>query len=292
MKNFILIGSSGYVAKKHLNAIKKTKNNLLAAYDIKKEDDLLNSFFPKSNFFSNLNSLQKFITTSKTKIHYLVICSPNHLHYKHIKFGYDNNLNIICEKPIVINNYQYNKLKEIDKKKNIKIHSILQLRTIPSLKKLKDKIEKSKKIHQVNLIYYTERNENYFQTWKGNNKKSGGTILNIGVHFFDLLIWLFGSLKNKKLEFINDYEAIGKLSLKKAEVNWKLVVKKIKTKNKKLKVYRSIKIGEKEITFSKTFDDLHVLNYRDILKSKKSNYVEAYKAINLVNSLKKKNYAI
>ena len=117
MKNFILIGSSGYVAKKHLNAIKKTKNKLLAAYDIKKEDDLLNSFFPKSNFFSNLNSLQKFITTSKTKIHYLVICSPNHLHYKHIKFGYDNNLNIICEKPIVINNYQYNKLKEIDKKK-------------------------------------------------------------------------------------------------------------------------------------------------------------------------------
>ena len=182
---------------------------------------------------------------------YISICSPNHLHLKHIKFGIDNNLNVICEKPIVLNNIQFKKLEKISIEKDRKISSILQLRNHPSLIKLKNKIKNSQKIHKVDLIYYTERDENYFKTWKGNTKKSGGIMLNIGIHFFDILIWIFGDVLEQKIFNLNNCQASGSLILKKAKIKWNLSVKskKIKKMNN-LKVYRSIKVDGKEIKFA------------------------------------------
>ncbi len=293
MKNFVLIGVSGYVAKKHLLAIKNSNNNLIAAYDVNKNLSILKDLFPRCKFINKIKSLKKFILESKKKINYLTVCSPNHLHYKHIKFGIEMGLNVICEKPIVLNLIQFNKLMKLTKIKNNKINSILQLRHHPSLIKLKQKVNQTNKIHKVDLLYYTERDQKYFKTWKGNNKKSGGIMLNVGVHFFDLLMWIFGGVENSKIFLLNQQNAKGLLKLKKAEITWNLSVKSIKNKNNKnLNVFRSIKIDGKEIKFSKTFDDLHLLNYKYILNSEKSNLEEAFKSIQLINELKKKYNAI
>ena len=293
MKNFVLIGISGYVAKKHLFAIKNSNNNLIAAYDVNKNLDNLKKYFPNCNFFTKLKDLRQHIKNSKKKIHYLTVCSPNYLHFRHIKFGIMNNLDVICEKPIVLKKYQLEVLKSLSKKKNKKIFSILQLRHHPSLLKLKKNIIYKKKISKVNLIYYTERDEKYFKTWKGNDRKSGGILLNIGVHFFDLLLWIFGDIIDFKISILNSYRAKGTLQLKKANVKWDLSVKSIKlNKKKKLKVFRSIKVDGNEVKFSKTFDDLHLLNYKFILKNRKNNLQESFKPIKLINDLKNLHNAI
>ena len=223
---------------------------------------------------------------SKKKVDYLVICSPNNLHFKHIKLGLKMNMNIICEKPIVINKYQFEQIRFLSKKYNKKINSILQLRFHPSILKLKKLADKTNKMNKINLKYHTERYPEYFKTWKGNDIKSGGIILNIGVHFFDLMLWIFGNLKNSLVIYNNKFNAKGILYLEKAKVTWDLSVKKIKRKETP-KVDRVIKFNNKEIEFSNTFDDLHTLNYRKILKLKNSNLVDAFKSIQLVNNLKK-----
>ena len=288
MKNFIIVGVSGFVADRHLSAIKNTNNNLLAAFDINENVGKLDTYFPDCKFYKKLSNLKSFIKKSKKKIHYLSVCTPNHLHFKHIKFGLENNLDIICEKPIVINKSQFNKLDNLSKRKNKKVFSILQLRNHPSLLELKKKIDNSKKIHKVEIVYYTYRGDWYFKSWKGNSRKSGGIMLNIGVHFFDMLIWIFGNVLKKKMIKLSSLSAQGELLLDKANVSWKLSLdKKDISKITKNKVYRSIKVDGKEIEFSKIFNDLHTLNYKSILNSKESNLLDAFKAINLINSLKK-----
>ena len=181
MKKFGLIGVSGFVSERHLLAIRETGNQLICAYDINKNTELLKKYFPTCNFTNNLSKFEKMI--SKKKIDYLSICSPNHLHLKHILIGLKYNLNIICEKPLVINNSQIKKILNLPERKKNKINSILQLRCHPMLIKLKKKLLKNEQPHKVKLTYYSERNPKYFKSWKGIKSKSGGILMNVVVHF-------------------------------------------------------------------------------------------------------------
>lgn len=280
MKNFAIIGVSGFVSERHFNAIKETKNNLVLAYDIKKNTVMLKKYFPKCFFTNNLKFFEKQIT--KKNIEYLSICSPNFLHLNHIKLGLKHNLKIICEKPIVMNRSEVNEMINLKNSKKNKINSILQLRHHPSLIELKKKLKKSKG-NKVILNYYSERDPKYFNSWKGDNSKSGGIMMNVGIHFFDMMIWFFG--KNLKSQITNFKKELveGYLYFRNAKVKWKLHLKK--KKSKKLKVRRVIIINKKEIKFSKTFKNLHTLNYEKILRSRKSNFNESLKSIKLVNLL-------
>ena len=283
MKKFAIIGVSGFVSERHLIAIKETGNTVELAYDIKKNLNLLNKYFPKCTFSSNLKEFDKLILQKKIK--YLSICSPNHLHLKHILIGIKNNLKVICEKPLVINDSQIKKILELSNSEKNKINSILQLRCHPSLIKIKKKLEKNNKKNKVKLTYYSERNPAYFKSWKGIKSKSGGILMNVGVHFFDMLIWFFGNTIKTKVIKMTPELCYGLLYFKNAIVEWKLHLKKKNGKN--LKVKRSIGINGKKVLFSKTFKDLHVLNYQKILKSKKSNLNIALNSIKLINNLNK-----
>lgn len=283
MKKFALIGVSGFVSERHLIAIKETGNILTLAYDVNKNLSLLKKYFPKCLFTTKLDNFEKMLSTKK--IQYLSICSPNHLHLKHILIGLNNNLNIICEKPLVINGSQIKKIEKLPKNKKDKINSILQLRCHPSLIKMKKKLSKNKKENKVKLIYYTERSPQYFESWKGNKTKSGGILMNVGVHFFDMLIWFFGNVIKTKVKKMTPELSYGYLYFNNAFVEWKLHLKKKYGNN--LKVKRSINVNGEEIVFSKTFKDLHVLNYQQILKSKKSNLNNALNSIKLINKLNK-----
>jgi UDP-N-acetyl-2-amino-2-deoxyglucuronate dehydrogenase len=280
MKNFALIGVSGFVSERHLNAIKETENNLVLAYDIKKKTKTLHKYFPNCLFTKNLKIFEKQI--KKKNVEYLSICSPNFLHLNHIKLGLKFNLKIICEKPIVINKFQIKEIIKLNNSKKNKINSILQLRCHPSLMELKKKLKNTKK-NNVTLNYYSERNPEYFNSWKGDDNKSGGIIMNVGIHFFDMLIWFFGKNLKSKITNLNKELAEGYLYFRNAKVKWKLHLKKKKTK--KLKVNRNIIINKKKVEFSKTFKSLHTLNYQKILKSKKSNLEDSLKSVKLVSQL-------
>jgi UDP-N-acetyl-2-amino-2-deoxyglucuronate dehydrogenase len=281
MKKFAIIGVSGFVSERHLHAIKQTKCNLIIAYDIKKNDTILKKYFPKCILTNNLKYFKKYLY--RNNLNYLTICSPNYLHFKHIAIGIKNNLKIICEKPLVIKKNEIDKLEKLNEKKKNLINSILQLRMHPSLINLKKKISITKKKYNVDLLYYTERNDEYFNSWKGNPKKSGGIIMNVGVHFFDMMIWLFGNIKKIKIKKKNKELAEGTLDLDKSFVKWKLHLKNKNSKN--LQVKRIININGKEVKFSKTFQSLHVKNYQKIFKSLKSNFYESLKSIKLINQI-------
>ncbi len=280
MKNFALIGVSGFVSERHFNAIKETKNNLVLAYDIKKKTKILKKYFPRCLFTKDLNFFEKQIV--KKNIQYLSICSPNYLHLDHIKLGLKYNLKIICEKPIVINKSQIEEINKLNNSKKNKINSILQLRCHPSLIELKKKLKNSKN-NNVTLNYYSERNAKYFNSWKGDVSKSGGIIMNVGIHFFDMLIWFFGKNLKSKITNLNKELAEGYVYFRNAKVKWKLHLKNKNTKI--LKVNRNIIINKKKVEFSKTFKSLHTLNYQKILKSRNSNLNDSLKSVKLVNLL-------
>ena len=280
MKNFALIGVSGFVSERHFNAIKETKNNLVLAYDIKKKTKILKKYFPRCLFTKDLNFFEKQIV--KKNIQYLSICSPNYLHLDHIKLGLKYNLKIICEKPIVINKSQIEEINKLNNSKKNKINSILQLRCHPSLIELKKKLKNSKN-NNVTLNYYSERNAKYFNSWKGDVSKSGGIIMNVGIHFFDMLIWFFGKNLKSKITNLNKELAEGYVYFRNAKVKWKLHLKNKNTKI--LKVNRNIIINKKKFEFSKTFKSLHTLNYQKILKSRNSNLNDSLKSVKLVNLL-------
>ena len=292
MKNFIIVGAAGYIAPKHLDAIKKTKNNLLAAFDVAENVGYIDSYFPNSKFFFNLNSFKNFIVTNKKKIHYLVICAPNYLHYYYIKLGIKYNLNIICEKPLVLNLNQLNKLKKINKNYQKKIFCILQLRLNKNLHKIKDKI-KNKKNLVAKVEYITFRGDWFFKSWKGNLKKSGGLAVNIGIHLFDILWWFFGDVKKIVVKKRDMKKVSGTIYFKKNNlVNWNISLlkedlKKFKTKNS---FYRLLEIDNKKIEFSDKFKELHLESYKMILKNKGFNLLDAEPSIKICDKIN--NYKI
>lgn len=299
MKNFALIGAAGYIAPRHMRAIKETGNNLVCALDPYDGIGIMDSYFPHAAFFTEPERfdrhLDKLRRQGDNKIDFVSICSPNYLHDAHIRMALRNDAHAICEKPLVLNPWNLDALSEIEAESGKKIFTILQLRLHPVIQNLKKQIENSPKdkIWDVDLTYITSRGRWYFISWKGNVQKSGGVATNIGIHFFDMLGWIFG--KFQEAEMITDLpeKAAGKLRFERANVNWMLSVDErdlpedIASAGKR--TYRKIDIEGQELEFSEGFTDLHTDSYRHILAGNGFGIADARKSIEIVSQMRKKN---
>ena len=297
MKNFALIGAAGYIAPRHMRAIKETGNDLVCALDPYDGIGIMDSFFPQAEFFTEPERfdrhLDKLRRRGEQKIDYVSICSPNYLHDAHIRMALRNDAHAICEKPLVLNPWNLDALKEIESETGKKIYTILQLRLHPAIQQLKKQIEEAPagKIWDVDLTYITSRGKWYFISWKGNVQKSGGVATNIGVHFFDMLGWIFGEFKGVELEVNQPAKAGGKLWFERARVNWFLSVDEHDLPAEAVgagkRTFRKINIEGTELEFSEGFTDLHTQSYRDILAGNGFGLEDARKSIEIVSSLRK-----
>ena len=295
MKNFALIGASGYIAPRHMKAIKDTQNNLLVAVDTSDSVGIIDSYFPDASFFTVFERFDRHIEMLKyehnTLIDYMSICSPNFLHDAHIRFSLRSGADAICEKPMVININNLEKLMKVEESTGKKIHAVLQLREHDSIIKLKEKINLSQKSnHDVELTYVTSRGKWYDYSWKGNIEKSGGIATNIGIHFFDMLIWIFGDVQSVKVHKNHHNISSGILHLQNANVKWFLSTDKKYLPESSLKdemsTFRSIKIDSEEFEFSKGFTDLHTSVYKSIISGNGFGVRDAYKSIELVDRIR------
>ena len=273
-KNFGLIGVAGYIAVRHLKAIKDTGNNLLASLDRFDSVGLIDNYFPQSDFFVEFERFDRHFDKLKrggTKIDYVSICSPNYLHDSHIRFALRHHADAICEKPIVLNPWNVDALQEIESETGHKIYTILQTRLHPRIIELKNKIKNSPadKIYDIDLTYIASRGNWYHISWKGDIQKSGGVATNIGIHFFDMLGWIFGSTKKNIVHRSESNKAAGYLELERARIRWFLSLDQNdlppSVVEKGQRTFRSIIINGEEIEFSEGFTDLHTLTYKEIL---------------------------
>lgn len=297
MKNFALIGAAGYIAPRHLKAIKETGNNLVCALDPYDGIGIMDSYFPQADFFTEPERfdrhLDKLRRQGDQKIDFVSICSPNYLHDAHMRMALHNDANAICEKPLVLNPWNLDALQEIEQETGKKIYTILQLRLHPAIQQLKKKIEEGPKdkVYDVNLTYITSRGKWYFISWKGNIDKSGGVATNIGVHFFDMLGWIFGDFKGVELKVNKPEKAGGKLYFEKANVNWFLSVDEndlpLEALATQKRTYRKINIEGEELEFSDGFTDLHTTSYKDILNGGGFGIEDTRKSIQIVSNLRK-----
>ena len=295
MKNFILIGAAGYIAPRHMKAIKETGNNLIAAYDPYDGVGVIDSHFPKAHFFTEFERFDRHVEKIKragTKIDYVSICSPNYLHDSHIRYGLRIGADVICEKPLVLNPWNVDALIELESEYKNKVHTILQLRHHEAILELKDKIANgpSDKVYDIDLTYITSRGNWYFTSWKGNEEKSGGIASNIGVHFFDMLQWIFGSVVDSNVDIKTKDTNSGTLKFKQANVNWYLSINAEnlpqKAKDEGLPTFRTLSIEGEEIEFSKGFTDLHTISYQNILDGKGYGLADAKSSIEIVSEIR------
>ncbi len=298
MKNFAMIGVGGYIAPRHLKAIKETGNELVCALDKNDSVGIMDSFFPNASFFTEYERFDRHLyNISKTpqKIDYISIATPNYLHDAHIRCALRNNADAICEKPLVLNPHDIDMLKELEKETNKRVYSILQLRLHESIINLKQKVEKEllqnpNKMFDIDLTYLTSRGKWYFISWKGDESKSGGIATNIGVHFFDMLTWIFGDVKENIVHIKKSDVNAGFLRLKHANVRWFLSVNydyipdEIKAKGQR--TYRSITVDGEEIEFSGGFFDLHTRSYEKILANDGYGLDDVYNCIELVAAIR------
>lgn len=296
-KNFALIGASGYVAPKHMKAIKETGNNLVAALDKSDSVGILDSYSYDVAFFTEFERFDRHAEKLKRlgesqRLHYVSICSPNYLHDAHIRFALRIGADAICEKPLVLNPWNLDALAEFEKETGRKIYNVLQLRVHPTIIELKEKVKQTSKTkkHDIVLTYITSRGNWYFVSWKGDIERSGGIATNIGIHFFDMLIWIFGAVKRNEVHHADEKKTSGFLELEKANVRWFLSVDRndlpeaVKAEAKP--TYRSITVDEEEIEFSGGFEDLHTLVYRRTLEGRGFGIDEARPSINLTHEIR------
>lgn len=276
-KNFGIIGVAGYIAVRHLKAIKDTGNNLLASLDRFDSVGIIDCYFPESDFFVEFERFDRHFDKLKmtgTKIDYVSICSPNYLHDSHIRFALRHKADAICEKPIVLNPWNVDALQQIERETGQRIFTILQLRLHPRIAELYEQIKNGPKdkIYDIDMTYITSRGNWYQFSWKGDVQKSGGVATNIGIHFFDMLIWIFGKVKNNVVHLSEYNKAAGYLELENARVRWFLSIDNndIPENIKKAghRTFRSIVVDGKEIEFSEGFTDLHTSSYKEILAGK------------------------
>lgn len=295
MKNFALIGAAGFVSPRHLRAIKDTGNNLVAVLDKFDQVGILDSYFPNADFFTEFERFDRHLDKLRrkgTRVDYVSICTPNYLHDSHIRFALRHGADAICEKPLVLNPWNVDALAEIEKETGKKIYTILQLRLHKSIIALKKQIESEApgKIHDIDLSYITSRGNWYKISWKGDKAKSGGVATNIGIHFFDMLLWVFGNVKKLEVHVSTDDTAAGYLELERARVRWFLSInaahlpKQVAAAGKR--TYRSITLESQEIEFSEGFTDLHTDSYRAILGGKGFGLAEAKPSIDLVHKMR------
>ena len=295
MKNFALIGAAGYVAPRHMKAIKDTGNNLVAALDKHDSVGILDSYFPNADFFTEFERFDRHLDKLKRKgqnVDYVSICSPNYLHDSHIRFALKHGADAICEKPLVLNPWNVDGLAEIEKETGKKVYTILQLRVHPSIITLRDKILNgpTDKFYEVDLRYITSRGNWYHISWKGDESKSGGIVTNIGIHFFDMLIWIFGSVKSFQVDKLTNDHSQGILELKRAVVTWNLSINydhlPAETKAQGKRTYRSLAVEGQAIEFSEGFTDLHTSSYQQILNGNGFTLDDAAPSIELVHKIR------
>ena len=295
MKKFALIGAAGYIAPRHMKAIKDTGNNLLAAYDPYDGVGIMDSYFPEADYFTEFERFDRHLDRLKraeSKIDFVSVCSPNYLHDSHIRFGLRSNADVICEKPIVLNPWNIDALQQAEKESGQKVYTILQLRHHDAIKALKKKVDEGPidKIYDVDLTYLTSRGKWYFTSWKGDLEKSGGIATNIGVHFYDMLTWVFGGLKSQTVHLHTHDRASGVLHLERANVRWFLSINydviPEKEKHEGKRTYRSITINGEEIEFSQGFTELHTISYDSILNGNGYRIGDSREAIQIVHDIR------
>jgi UDP-N-acetyl-2-amino-2-deoxyglucuronate dehydrogenase len=295
MKNFALIGAAGYIAPRHLKAIKETNNNLIAALDKFDSVGMMDSYFPNADFFVEFERFDRHIEKLRrngTHLDYVSICTPNYLHDAHIRMALRSGADAICEKPLVLNPWNVDALMDIEKESGQKINTILQLRLHPSIIALKNKVDAAgkKEKYDIDLTYITSRGNWYDVSWKGDESKSGGIATNIGVHFYDMLYWIFGDVQENIVHLREKDKAAGYLEFKNARVRWFLSInenslpKKIKEKGQR--TYRSILIDNEEIEFSAGFTDLHTISYQGILNGKGFGLKDAKQSVEIVHQIR------
>ncbi len=295
--NFALTGAAGYVAPRHLKAIKDTGNNLICAVDPNDSVGILDSYFKNCRFFTEFERFDRHIEKlrrigEEQRINWVSICSPNYLHDAHARFALRVGANVICEKPVVLNPWNIDALQELEKEYGNNIYTVLQLRIHPSLMELKKKLdsEKSKDKKDIRLTYITSRGPWYLVSWKGQIERSGGLATNIGIHFFDLLIWLFGKTILNEVHLSSSTKTGGYLELERARVQWLLSIDKEdlppEVAQKGQTTYRSITMDGSEIEFSGGFTDLHTVIYRETLAGNGFTLEDARPSVVLVHEIR------
>jgi UDP-N-acetyl-2-amino-2-deoxyglucuronate dehydrogenase len=294
-KNFGLIGVAGFIAVRHLKAIKDTGNNLLASLDKFDSVGLIDSYFPHSDFFVEFERFDRHFDKLKrtgTKIDYVSICSPNYLHDSHIRFALRHQAEAICEKPIVLNPWNIDALQEIENETGHRIYTVLQTRLHPTIIELKKKIMNGpkNKIYNIDLTTIASRGNWYIISWKGDIQKSGGVATNIGIHFFDMLSWIFGGVKKNTVNLSQPNKVAGYLELENARVRWFLSLDQndlpLSAIEKGMRTYRSIKIDGEEIEYSEGFTDLHTLTYKEILAGRGFGLEDARKSVEIAYTIR------
>lgn len=295
MKRFALIGAAGYIAPRHMKAIKDTGNDLVAAFDPYDGVGIMDSYFPDADYFTEFERFDRHIDKLRRQgnpIDYISICSPNYLHDAHIRFGLKSGCDVICEKPLVLNPWNIDSLSEIEQETGKKVYTILQLRLHPSIIALREKVANAPndKIFEVNLKYMTSRGKWYHRSWKGDVSKSGGIATNIGVHFFDMLSWVFGDVQENIVHNINEDTASGRLIFERANVEWFLSIdydqipEDVKAQGKR--TFRTLNMEGEEIEFSDGFTELHTNSYKDILNGNGFGVLDTKKAIEMVSKIR------
>lgn len=295
MKNFAIIGVAGYIAPRHLRAIKDTNNNLVAAYDLFDSVGVMDSFFPEASFFTQQElfdrHLSKLKGTSK-QVDMVTVCTPNFLHDAHIRYGLRMGANVISEKPLVLNPWNIDALQEVEKETGGRLNNILQLRLHDSIIALKEKVKNGPKdkIYDVDLTYITSRGNWYYTSWKGDVRKSGGIATNIGVHFYDMLQWVFGDVKKNVVHVASHDRVSGYLEFERARVryflsiNEKTLPKEIREAGKK--TYRLLEMDGVEVEFSNGFTELHTDSYRHIMEGNGFGLNEVRPCIEIVHDIR------
>lgn len=291
MHDFALIGAAGYIAPRHMKAIKETGNSLAAAFDPSDSVGIIDSYFPDAHFFTEFERFDRHIDKSRRKgkkVDHIAICSPNYLHDAHIRFALRSQAHAICEKPLVLNPWNIDALSEIQRETGKQVYNILQLRLHPAIQDLRRRIAEAPadKVFDVDLTYLTSRGRWYFVSWKGDVSKSGGIATNIGVHFFDMLAWVFGKRLETTVNIHRADVAAGTLRFERARVRWFLSINADylpdDAKQAGKRTYRSITIGGEELEFSEGFTDLHTVSYSEILAGRGFGLEEARPSIETV----------
>lgn len=298
-KSFGIIGVAGFIAPRHLQAIKQNACDLRCAMDLRDCVGILDSYFPQADFFIESERFDRYLDKLKrnhTPLDYISICSPNYLHDSHIRLALRNQSNAICEKPIVLNPWNLDALESLEEETQKHIYTILQLRLHPSIIALKKQIEQDSQnnphqIYEIDLSYITARGKWYHISWKGDESKSGGIATNIGIHFFDMLIWIFGTPKVSIVHYIDEKSASGYLELASAKIRWFLSIDEnllppSLRENEKKRVFRSLTLNQQEFNFSEGFTDLHTKSYEEILSGKGFRCSESRAVIELVHQIR------
>jgi len=292
---FALIGAAGFVAPRHMKAIAEVGGDLVAALDPNDSVGVIDGYFPAADFFTEFERFDRHIDKQRRKgqpIDYVSICSPNYLHDAHIRFALRSHAHAICEKPLVLNPWNIEGLSEIEAESGRRVFNILQLRLHPAIRQLRERMPTtpSPQLHDIELTYITSRGNWYARSWKGDIQKSGGIPTNIGVHFFDMLAWIFGDVEQSTVHLSRADCAAGHLVLKRANVRWFLSINAEHlpevARAQGQRTYRSIRVNGGEVEFSTGFTDLHTESYRQILAGHGYGLEDAHTAIEMVHGIR------